>query len=301
MNILITGGTGLIGSALIPFLDNHHKVTILTRNATKVYVKIGSHIQAINKLSEINFNQLDIIINLAGEAIADKRWSKKQKQKIEQSRWQLTQDIVDEIEGAETPPHTFISGSAIGFYGRQNNHPIDESFNECTQEFSHTLCKEWESIAQRASSDKTRVCILRTGIVLSSQGGALTKMLPAYKFALGGPIADGSQIMSWIHIDDLIGIIMYLVEETTLKGIFNATAPNPVSNAEFSSLLAESLKRPNFFRVPAKILTLILGEMAELLIYGQNVQPNNIIKVGYRFHYPQLKEAFLHLLRHHSE
>lgn len=301
MNILITGGTGLIGSALIPFLDNHHKVTVLSRNATKVYVNIGSHIHAIHKLSEIDFNQLDVVINLAGEAIVDKRWSKKQKQKIEQSRWQLTQDIVDSMNNANSPPHTFISGSAIGFYGRQNNQPIDESFDQCNQEFSHTLCKEWESIALNAQSDTTRVCIIRTGIVLSSHGGALCKMIPAYKFALGGPITDGSQMMSWIHIDDIIGMIMYLVEEQSLKGVFNATAPNPVSNAEFSSMLAESLNRPNFFRVPAKILTLLLGEMAELLIYGQNVRPKNITKAGYRFHYPELKEAFNHLLRHHSK
>lgn len=301
MNILITGGTGLIGSALIPFLDNHHKVTVLSRNATKVYVNIGSHIHAIHKLSEIDFNQLDVVINLAGEAIVEKRWSKKQKQKIEQSRWQLTQDIVDSMNNANSPPHTFISGSAIGFYGRQNNQPIDESFDQCNQEFSHTLCKEWESIALNAQSDTTRVCIIRTGIVLSSHGGALCKMIPAYKFALGGPITDGSQMMSWIHIDDIIGMIMYLVEDQSLKGVFNATAPNPVSNAEFSSMLAESLNRPNFFRVPAKILTLLLGEMAELLIYGQNVRPNNITKAGYRFHYPKLKEAFNHLLRHHSK
>ena len=301
MNILITGGTGLIGSALIPFLDNHHKVTVLSRNATKVYVKIGSHIHAIENLSEIDFNQLDIVINLAGEAIVEKRWSKKQKQKIEQSRWQITQELVEKINEANTPPHTFISGSAIGFYGRQNNKPIDESFDQCSQEFSHTLCKEWESIALNAQSDKTRVCIIRTGIVLSSHGGALRKMLPAYKCALGGPISDGCQMISWIHIDDIIGMIIYLVEEQTLKGIFNATAPNPVSNAEFSSILAESLSRPNFFRMPAKILRLLLGEMAEILIYGQNVRPNNITQAGYRFHYPELKEALSHLLRHHSE
>ncbi|SFD26186.1 TIGR01777 family oxidoreductase [Pseudoalteromonas denitrificans] len=300
MNILITGGTGLIGSALIPFLNNHHKITVLTRNQNKVYIKIGSHIKAISQLSEIDFNQLDIIINLAGEAIVDKRWDQKQKQKIEHSRWHLTQQIVDEITKAKNPPHTFISGSAIGFYGRQNEHPIDETFNNCTHEFSHTLCKKWESIALGACSEHTRVCILRTGIVLSSQGGALCKMLPAYKYALGGPIANGEQMMSWIHIDDMLGLIIYLIEETNLQGIFNATAPNPVSNEEFSRLLAGSLKRPHFLRVPAKVLTLLLGEMAELLIYGQNVQPKNIIAAGYRFHYPQLKEAFTHLLRQHS-
>ena len=301
MNILITGGTGLIGSALIPFLNNHHKVTVLTRNVTKVYVKIGSHIHAIENLSQIDFNQIDIVLNLAGEAIVEKRWSKKQKLKIQQSRWQLTQELVNRIIEAKTPPHTFISGSAIGFYGRQNNQAIDESFDECCQEFSHTLCKEWESIALNARSEKTRVCILRTGIVLSSHGGALSKMLPAYKCALGGPIADGSQMMSWIHIDDMIGMIIYLVEEQALEGVFNATAPNPVSNSEFSSQLAETLKRPNFFRMPAQVLSLLLGEAAELLIYGQNVQPNKILKAGYRFHYPKLKEALSHLLRHHSE
>ncbi len=301
MHILVTGGTGLIGSSLIKFLNNHHKVTVLSRSQAKVYHINGHQVNAIKNLNEVDFNQVNIIINLAGEPIANKRWSVKQKHLIEQSRWHLTQELVDCINAAQTPPHTFISGSAIGYYGRQDPQPIDENYTNCYPEFSHKLCKQWEEIALQAHSDTTRVCILRTGIVLAKKAGALKKMLPAYKCALGGPISDGDQMMSWIHIDDMVSLIIFLIEKRELQGVFNATSPNPVTNEEFSRMLAGTLKRPNFAKMPAKIVKLLFGEMAELLIYGQNVQPVKLQQAGFRFHYPKIKGALNQLLRQHPE
>ncbi len=296
MNIFVTGGTGLIGRALIKFLANHHTITVLSRNKNKVHCTLGHHINAVSTMNEVDFNAIDIVINLAGEPIADKRWSKKQKHLIEQSRWQITEQIVNGIKSAANPPHTFISGSAIGFYGRQTS-PVDENHLQCFDEFSHHLCKQWEDIANMAQSEATRVCILRTGIVLSKQGGALSKMVPAVKMCLGGPIGDGNQSMSWIHIDDMVGIILYLIEQSSLRGVFNATAPNPVSNNEFSQHLANTLNRPNRMRMPKKVVELLFGEMGDLLVYGQAVLPKKLYDAGFHFHYPHLSDALVQLYR----
>lgn len=291
MNILLTGGTGFIGTELCKHLRNHNLVTVLTRTPEKVYCNLGHDIKPVTSLEDVDFNKLDAVINLAGEPIADKRWSNKQKQKITDSRWQITEYIAKAIKKAYSPPHTLISGSAIGYYGRQGHVPITEEFDNFHQEFSHDVCNKWENLASQATSDRTRVCILRTGVVLGHKGGALKKMLPAYKVGLGGPIASGKQYMSWIHLKDMVGIIMYLLETRELNGIFNATAPNPVSNEEFSHQLAKTLSRPNFARVPAPVLKLLFGEMSDLLLYGQNVVPQRLMDSGYPYRYPTLNEA----------
>ena len=295
MNILITGGTGLIGTKLVQFLNNHHHVTVLTRQLDKAYQINGHQVQAVTALSQINFNNIDTVINLAGEPIADKRWSAKQKQKIEQSRFTITQALVDGINAADTPPRTFISGSAIGYYGRQTTQ-VDESHTDYFDEFSHQLCKKWEQIALGAKTEQTRVCLLRTGIVLCDKGGALQKMLPAFKLGLGGPIATGQQMMSWIHIDDMISAILFILETPNLQGPINATAPNPVSNAQFSHLLAKTIRRPDFLTMPAAVLRLMFGEMADLLLHGQAVKPKALLDTGFRFHHPYLNEALQSLL-----
>lgn len=295
MNILMTGGTGLIGKKLVKFLNNHHNVTVLTRQLDKAYKVNGHQVQAITSLSQINFNDIDAVINLAGEPIADKRWSAKQKHKIEQSRFNITQALVDGIKSADTPPHTFISGSAIGYYGRQTV-PVDENHTDYFDEFSHQLCKQWEQIALEAQTEHTRVCLLRTGIVLSDKGGALQKMLPAFKFGLGGPIASGEQMMSWIHIDDMISAILFILDTPSLQGPINATAPNPVSNAQFSHALAKTIHRPDFLTMPAAVLRLLFGEMADLLVHGQAVKPKVLLDEGFRFHHQYLNEALQSLL-----
>lgn len=295
MKILITGATGLIGSELCKFLSNHHELTVLTRHSEKAYQKIGHHINAVQTLDNINFNKIDAVINLAGEPIADKRWSAEQKKRITQSRIDLTNAISDKIIAATTPPQTFISGSAIGYYGRQTS-PVTEKKHACFDEFSHQLCKEWETAAIRAQSVSTRVVLLRTGIVLAKNGGALSKMLLPVKLGLGGPLGSGEQMMSWIHIDDMVSIILHALEHKSVSGPVNATAPHPVSNNEFSKILADTLSRPNFFRMPEKMVKLMFGEMSELFLFGQAVIPEKILADGFKFHYPKLDKALAQLL-----
>ncbi|WP_105167991.1 TIGR01777 family oxidoreductase [Pseudoalteromonas sp. T1lg23B] len=297
MNILITGATGLIGDQLCRFLYNKHQVSVLTRNIVKAQQQFRSRVTCVDTLGHIDFDNIDAVINLAGEPIADKRWSAKQKRAICESRLDITEQLVNKIAAADTPPHTLISGSAVGFYGRQANDAIiDESCQNPHPEFSHQLCKQWEELALKAQSEQTRVCILRTGIVLSQHGGALKKMLPAFKFGLGGPLASGEQMMSWIHIDDMVHIILYLLKHRELSGIFNVTAPSPVSNLEFTKALGQVLHRPTLFKMPEKALRLMFGEMAELLIYGQAVVPKRVLKSGYHFRFSDINDAFTSLL-----
>ncbi|MBA6297738.1 TIGR01777 family oxidoreductase [Colwellia sp. MB02u-9] len=295
MNILITGGSGLIGRALIQHLSAE-RIIVLTRNPAKTANILPDNIEFISTLGDIDFNELDVVINLAGEAIVDKRWSKAQKNTICQSRWKITQKLVEKIQAATNPPHSLISGSAIGFYGRQGALAIDESYQEIHDEFSHKVCQKWEAIAQTAASDKTRVCIIRTGIVLAENGGALQKMLLPFKFGLGGPIASGEQFMSWIHIDDMVAVLLAAVYQTSLTGIINATAPMPVSNQEFSETLSAVLKRPCLFRVPAFVLRALMGESADLVLYGQNVLPSKLLNNNFKFQYPSLEVALKQLL-----
>lgn len=295
MNILITGATGLIGSHLCKYLANHHKLLVLTRRKEKAFTLLGHHVDAHETIDGIDFNEIDCVINLAGEPIADKRWTASQKAKIEASRWQITAQIAEKIKATQTPPHTFISGSAIGFYGRQSQ-PVTEQNNQPFEEYSHHLCKKWEQLALSANSKKTRVCILRTGIVLAKKGGALGKMVPPFQFYLGGPIADGKQYMSWIHINDMVNIILFLIENKSLHGVFNATAPHPVTNNEFSEHLSQTLKRPNIFRMPEPVMRLLFGEMADLLVYGQAVLPKALNDADFKFQYAKLKPALENVL-----
>ncbi|WP_125719336.1 TIGR01777 family oxidoreductase [Pseudoalteromonas rubra] len=296
MKVLITGATGLIGSELCKFLINKHKIVALTRNISKAGRVLDSKIEAVDDLDLVNFNDLDVIINLAGEPIADKRWTEKQKARIMDSRITLTEEISNRIRACDSPPHTFISGSAIGYYGRQPaTVKVDEDFNDPYPEFSHQLCKDWEAKANLAHSEQTRVCIVRTGVVLSRQGGALKKMLPAFQFGMGGPMASGKQMMSWIHIDDMVQLLLFLLKHQDLSGVFNATAPAPVSNKEFAERLALTLRRPAMLTMPEFVLKALFGEMSELLIYGQRVLPRRALKANYRFRYPNLDEALQQL------
>lgn len=291
MNILITGATGLIGRALVAQWQNKHQLHILSRSVIKAKEKLAIDANYQQSLDDIDFNQIDAVINLAGEPIADKRWSESQKQKICQSRWQITEALAEKIQQCTTPPKVLISGSAIGFYGRQGSDIVTEEHSSFYPEFSHDICARWENLAQRAASQQTRVCLLRTGIVLSEQGGALAKMLPLFKLGLGGPIGDGQQFMSWIHQEDMVRLIDFLLQSDELSGPFNATAPRPVSNKQFSTLLAERFGKKAPFTVPAFVLRLAFGEMADLLLFGQNVQPRRLMDSGFQFHYPHLKDA----------
>lgn len=300
MKILITGGTGLIGQAVIPeLLKSEHQVVLFTRDRNKAKHCFAPPFPRLNDivddLHEVDFNKIDAVINLAGEPIVNKRWSKDQKRKLCDSRWNLTELIAQKISAAENPPSVFISGSAIGIYGRQGDRHIDEDFTDFYPEFSSKLCLKWEQIALKAQSEHTRVCLLRTGIVLSDKGGALEKMLPPFKIGLGGPIGNGKQAMSWIHIQDMVRLIMFLLSKSELHGAFNATAPNPVTNKVLSKSLAKSLKRPCIFPVPAFVLKLAMGEMSDLLLYGQYVYPKKLLDAGFQFCYTEIDEVFSQL------
>lgn len=299
MHYLITGGTGLIGQALIcKLLARKSTVTVLTRNIHKAEKLFSTTVALIDELSIDHIEHCDVVINLAGEAIADKRWTIKQKNEISQSRWQITALIAELIKQAKNPPSLFISGSAVGFYGRQNNQVIDETFTQVHKEFTYDVCQQWEKIDTQAQSAKTRVALLRTGIVLArvSDGGALAKMYLPFKLGLGGKVSTGEQMMSWIHIEDMVNAILFIIENSYLNGAINMTAPNPVSNDLFSKALAKQLNRPCIFTTPAWLFKFLLGEMSDLLIYGQNVVPAKLLSVGFVFKHKTVNEALENLV-----
>ncbi|MGD8173396.1 TIGR01777 family oxidoreductase [Vibrio sp. TRT 21S02] len=304
MKILLTGGTGFIGRELLKQFTMDD-VVLLTREPGKAkntlsHADLGnvSYISSLEHLHDLN--DFDAVINLAGEPIADKRWHKEQKHEICQSRWKITEKLVELIHASTTPPAVFISGSAVGYYGDQQDHPFDESLHVHHSGFPHHVCKEWESIANRARSEQTRVCILRTGIVLDPRGGALKKMLPPYKFGVGGTIGKGKQYMPWIHMLDMVRSIVYLLKTEHAHGEFNLCAPHPVTNKEFSKTLAKTLKRPHMLMTPKWLLKLAMGESSQLLFDSIRAKPKKLTELGFHFSYSRLEPALKNLLQHHQ-
>ncbi|WP_043762440.1 TIGR01777 family oxidoreductase [Aeromonas taiwanensis] len=298
MKILITGGTGFIGRRLVAHLKVAHEVVVLTRQGSAAYELLGHDITLLDSLDRLDhLNDVDIVINLAGEPIAAGRWSDARKQLLCNSRWLLTEQLVDLVKLSSTPPKLLLNASAIGWYGRQDDTPLDEQCQTPHDEFTHRLCQQWEQLALQARSPQTRVCILRIGLVLGMEGGALPRMLPPYRLGLGGPMGSGSQVMSWIHVQDLVRAMLFLIEHGESDGIFNGTAPQPVSNRQFSQALAATLHRPHLFFVPAPLLRLLMGEAADLLLTGQRVLPARLQQAGFHFTYPALPEALADLLR----
>jgi len=290
MNILVTGGTGFIGSSLCVHLSSlGHKLTVVTRGSTLGY----DAIKAINDLQALEADEsFDVVINLAGQPIADKRWSKLQKEKILNSRIDTTKQLILFFNYTKNKPAVFISGSAIGYYGVGiNNSTINENA-QGDDSFSSVLCAQWEKCALAAQLLGIRTCLLRTGIVLGKNGGALQKMLPPFKLGLGGKIGSGSQWMPWIHLDDMIGIIELCIHNKNISGAINCTAPNPVTNLTFSKTLAASIHRPAIFPMPAFIITLLMGKMGEeLLLNGKRIIPEKALYFGYKFNYEELEKA----------
>ncbi|WP_342804875.1 TIGR01777 family oxidoreductase [Alteromonas sp. M12] len=293
MNLLITGGSGLIGSKLVKHIKAENQLTILTRNPKIAEEKLGSGLTYISSLEHLsNLNDFDGVINLAGEPIVNKRWSCEQKTILENSRWEMTKKLGSLCVASQSPPKFFISGSAIGFYGRQDVQIIDENFDKPNKEYSHSLCATWEKLALDIETEETRVCVLRTGIVLARDGGALEKMQLPFKVGLGGPIGSGEHYMSWIHIDDMVRGIVHLIDNAGCTGIYNFTAPEPVTNKQFSKAFASALHRPCILFTPKLALKLAMGEMADLLIYGQRVVPMRLLESDFQFNFPNIEQAF---------
>jgi uncharacterized protein (TIGR01777 family) len=295
MNFLISGGTGFIGSALCSHLSaTGHSVVVKTRRPEL----INKTMKGISNLSQLSSNnKFDVVINLTGEPIANNRWSENQKRKILQSRIDSTKELIGFMESSKNKPALFISSSAIGYYGvGTSNDGVDET-SLGDNSFSSRLCAQWEALALQAETLEIRTCILRTGIVLGKNGGALEKMLPPFKWGLGGKIGSGKQWMSWIHLEDLIGIISYCIDQKSLKGPVNCTAPNPVTNEFFTTALGKTIKRPTIFNVPAIIIKLLMGEMGEeLLLAGKRVLPSKLEQAGFHFKFKRIEAALSDIL-----
>jgi uncharacterized protein (TIGR01777 family) len=299
-NILVTGATGFIGKTLCRvLLAQGHTLTLLARDFTKAANIGGKHLTLIDSLNTLTpDNHFDVIINLAGEPIADKRWTSARKSSLIASRVELTQQLVQWIATAKHKPSVLISGSAIGYYGPQQDAQLNED-GEVVESFSHQLCKDWELAALNAEKFGVRVVLMRTGIVIGRRGGALLKMLSPFSLGLGGQIGNGQQWMSWIHLDDWIGITLKAIATPEISGPINATAPQPVTNKEFTKTLGRALHRPTWMTLPSFAVKALFGDMGqELLLSGQKVLPEKMQKLGYPFKYPKLFPAIEEVINH---
>lgn len=297
MNIFITGGTGFIGSQWVQHrLSLGDQVTCLTRNVEKAGKVFSAKVRLVASLEDVEASEFDLVVNLAGEPIADRRWSVKQKEIIYNSRVSLTSDLVGWMLKAEQPPADFISGSAIGFYGSDMDAQQVDEDSAGLDGFTHQLCADWEQAALEAEKSSIRVVLLRTGVVLDPQGGALAKMLPAFKFFLGGPVASGKQWFSWIAMSDYLKALDFLVAHKEINGAVNLTSPEAVTNEVFSKALATQLSRPCLFRVPSFVIEGLLGEGAELLLKGKAVYPKKLLHHGFQFDYPSVDSALKQML-----
>lgn len=291
MNIFITGGTGLIGKKLIStLLQDPHQITLFTRNEEKARsVFPQKTLKFLTALSSFkNLDEFDVVINLAGEPIFAKRWTTSQKTKLFDSRINLTQQLVSLINAGVNPPR-LISGSASGIYGNQPDQVLTEISPTAHHTFTANLCHFWESTALQAN---TKVCILRTGMVLSVDGGALEKMLPLYYWNLAGPLGSGKQYWSWIALEDMVRGILFLLSHMECQGIYNFVSPQPITNRAFNQQLAQSLKRCAPFPAPEFALKLALGERANMLLESQYILPKRLVEAGFIFQYENLTDYF---------
>jgi len=295
MKLVVAGASGFIGSVLCArLLDRGHTLTLLTRSAprdTSTGTKRWLHwTPGMMGEWESALDGADGVINLAGEPIAAKRWTPMQKRQLRLSRIDTTTGLVRAIIRAKQKPKFLLNASAVGYYGPRGDESISEQA-EAGNDFLAAVCQEWEEEATKAEKQGLRVVRLRTGIVLGKGGGALAKMVPPFKFLAGGPLGTGKQWMSWIHMEDEVGLILFLIDNPQACGPINATAPNPVTMKEFCQTLGKVLGRPSWAPVPAFALRLMLGEMAEMLLTGQRVLPAAAQKLGYQFRYPILEPA----------
>jgi uncharacterized protein len=303
MNIVVTGGTGFIGRALcVALIQGGHRVSILTRNAVTASRLLEPHMTAVewNGHDTGPWEQVlegaDAVINLAGAPIADARWTMARKRLITDSRVLTTRLLVRALSRCSTKQATFISASGIGYYGASDDRPLDEGATR-GQGFLADLCLAWEAEALRAAEFGARVVLLRTGMVLEQDGGALAKMVLPFRLYAGGPIMPGTQWVSWIHRSDHIGLIQWALTTPTVSGPINAVAPEPVTMNTFCEVLGRVLHRPSWLPVPRFALNILLGELGTLMTTGQRVIPAKAMAGGYAFHYPTLEPALRAVLK----
>ena len=287
MKVLITGGTGFIGKKLVEVLSKKEEIeiSVLTRGSTKNFGKVNYyHWNPENNIPGAALEGVDALINLMGENLSAKRWTDKQKKLLETSRVKNTGLLLQALKKTNHPCKIIISASAIGIYPKNTDRELNES-TELDTDFLGDLCKNWEDQIKFFNECERKV-IVRFGVVLGREGGALSKMLPIFKLGLGGKLGSGEQYMSWIHINDLVNILIEALFDKRYKGIFNGVAPNPVTNQEFTKQLAKALHRPAILPVPAFALKLLLGEMSSIVLDGSRVVPQNLKNLGFVFKYP---------------
>ncbi|MDX6081400.1 TIGR01777 family oxidoreductase [Xanthomonas campestris pv. incanae] len=295
MHLLITGGTGFIGQALCPaLLEAGHQVSVLTRDPPRAARTLPG-VTTVATLS--NSLRADAVINLAGEPLAAGRWTDARKQRFRASRIGTTEQLHTWIaqQPAEQRPRVLVSGSAVGYYGERGDAVLTEADGP-GDDFSAALCRDWEAAAMAIAALGPRVSCVRTGIVLDRDGGALARMLPAFRLGGGGPFGNGRHWMSWIHRADMVGLLQWLLEHGQ-AGAYNATAPTPVTNAEFARTLASTLHRSALLALPAGVLRLGFGEMADLLLVSQRVLPQRALDAGFQFQYVRLDAALRAILQ----
>ncbi len=292
MKLLITGGTGFIGSALSRHLSvNGHQVTVLSRTPQAARQHLGPSVHAVGSLAQLaNEDGWQAVINLAGAPIFAARWTPERKCLLRDSRIKLTEELVSYLASRAHKPEVFISGSAIGYYGNQGDLTLTEQ-SPAKPDFSQQLCQDWEHAAEQAESLGIRVCRVRTGLVIGPGGGLLQRLLWPFRVGLGGRMGDGRQWMSWIHRDDWVALADAMLNNPAMHGPYNATAPHPVTQAEFTQTLAACLNRPALLPVPAQALRCLLGEMSELVLGSQRVLPERLLAQGFKFQYPELAAA----------
>lgn len=292
MRILLTGGTGLLGRALCRhWRGSGHALTVLSRRPARVATLCGVDVAAIGSLAEWTPDQtFDALVNLAGEPIVDRPWTQARKQRLRASRIGVTEDLLAAVARAEVKPAVLLSGSAIGYYGDCADRPINE-FAAPASDFAARLCVDWEAAAARAAEFGVRVALLRTGLVLSADGGLLARMLPTFRLGLGARLGSGRQFMSFIHVADWVAAVDWLLTHDQAAGAFNLCSPEPVDNAEFTRQLAEHCRRRARLVAPASVLRLALGERAVLLLGGQRVLPSRLQSLGFRFRYAEIAAA----------
>ncbi|MEA5598304.1 TIGR01777 family oxidoreductase [Rivularia sp. UHCC 0363] len=306
MKVAITGATGFVGSRLVErLLVENTEVLVLTRDpnrAQKIFpsnaypnVEIAAYTPSTSGSWQNQIASCEAIVNLAGAPISEGRWTSDRKQSILSSRKLTTQKIVEAIVKSTTKPKVLVNASAVGYYGTSETAIFDENSTPGS-DFLAQVCQEWETEAQKVTDSGVRLVILRFGIVLG-MGGALGKMITPFKMFAGGPIGSGEQWFSWIHVDDIVSLILQVINSPEMSGIYNATAPHPVRMAELSTTMGEVMNRPSWLPVPAFAIEAMLGDGAVVVLEGQKVLPQRTLQSGFKYDYPNLKPALEEILK----
>lgn len=290
--VLVTGGTGFIGTALCRrLLDDGVRVSVLTRNRERARRHFQNQVAAFEHLGEIEAKDApDVIVNLAGQNLGAKRWNEQTKRDMIASRVNTTRQVVDYIAHAEIRPKLLISGSAVGYYGARGDEELTEDA-PAGDEYQSRLCVEWEQAAHDAETYGVRLCISRTGVVIGRGGGMLAGLTPMFRRGLGAIAGSGNQWVSWVHLEDLVALFLRFMHDETLVGPFNNTAPIPATNRELSGSIGHALHRPVLLRTPGWMLRILYGEMAHLYVTGQKVIPARHLQRDYDYQYPDIESA----------